>query len=663
MILYTSEIFNVGQVGPKARNLQLLQQAGYTVPSFVVVPVLSVTAVACDLSVTNSALQKISAEIHQFFGDTLVAVRSAVLREDTKKASHAGQFTTQLAVEPDSVSQAILAVLLDAQKKVSLVSEVSLIVQEYIECDFAGVVFSRDPSGGMETVIEYTNGVGTEVVGGGEVKQLKLLSTTNIPPTDINVEQLFQTALAIESFFTFPQDIEWAIQGKELFVLQSRPVTTITKQQWQGIQYVRQWTCVRDVYTYEQTDLSETFHQPTPLAFSMLQQLYGSNGPLAQVYTNQGIAYQDTGFLQQIGNDVYVEQQLEIESLFPSLAYASLQQLFTSANPLRSIIRTYRNKYNFARLHIAKPELVRKKLLHHLQVDLPNTHSFEQRWQLLLATYQDIFLINIQTQKAVAIVEKTAPGYIHQLRPTDNFDLHLIDTSQWLGNTISIDDTSNFYQPPRPNSGSRQHLLVKYLQTVSAWKRPTIEQYILQAEAYLELREISRMVSVRLASYVRVAVETLRTQPFPEQIELTYFATIDELLTDTIMVDTLRQRQIKYDACQKLVLPTRIASTAQSVQQTKNLGLAPGEAQGQLVHEIDTKNISGPTILYVSKLTPDLTKHFKVIDGIVTTQGGLLSHLAIVAREMGLPVVRSQQKLSAGSTVVINGTTGKITIV
>jgi pyruvate,water dikinase len=38
---------------------------------------------------------------------------------------------------------------------------------------------------------------------------------------------LVELADRIETFFGMPQDVEWAIAGGELFVLQSRPITTL----------------------------------------------------------------------------------------------------------------------------------------------------------------------------------------------------------------------------------------------------------------------------------------------------------------------------------------------------------------------------------------------------------------------------------------------------
>ncbi|MHA1489604.1 MAG: PEP/pyruvate-binding domain-containing protein [Promethearchaeota archaeon] len=44
-----------------------------------------------------------------------------------------------------------------------------------------------------------------------------------------HIRQLHELGLKIEDAFNFPQDIEWAIENNDLFVLQSRPITTLRK--------------------------------------------------------------------------------------------------------------------------------------------------------------------------------------------------------------------------------------------------------------------------------------------------------------------------------------------------------------------------------------------------------------------------------------------------
>ena len=96
-------------------------------------------------------------------------------------------------------------------------------------------------------------------------------------------------------------------------------------------------------------------------------------------------------------------------------------------------------------------------------------------------------------------------------------------------------------------------------------------------------------------------------------------------------------------------------------------GVSPGVVSGILVtrSDVEVNRYDGEErILYTEILSPDLVQYFDRILGIVSENGGLLSHLAIVARERGVPVVvgcsLQNQNFVLGSRVHINGSTGEI---
>ena len=86
-----------------------------------------------------------------------------------------------------------------------------------------------------------------------------------------------------------------------------------------------------------------------------------------------------------------------------------------------------------------------------------------------------------------------------------------------------------------------------------------------------------------------------------------------------------------------------------------------GLAEGIVVTKEHVATMAKP-ILLTDLLTPDLVAHFPNIAGIVARQGGLLSHLAIMAREAGLPVVVTDKPIKCGDYIYLDGTTGEITL-
>ncbi len=85
---------------------------------------------------------------------------------------------------------------------------------------------------------------------------------------------------------------------------------------------------------------------------------------------------------------------------------------------------------------------------------------------------------------------------------------------------------------------------------------------------------------------------------------------------------------------------------------------APSSADG------DGRLQPGPTVLVVRHLEPALAPALEQVDGLVAETGSALSHLAILAREAGVPVVagvdRALERFPEGTTVLVDGTTGEV---
>jgi pyruvate, water dikinase len=209
----------------------------------------------------------------------LVAVRSSATMEDSAQASFAGMNRSflnvrgadQLAARVKDVWASLYSPrVIFYRKRLGLVGEpeIAAIVQEMVDAEKSGVAFSVDPTSGDADlmVIEAAFGLG-EVVVAGEVepdnyvvskrdlsiKQIhighKSYKLTRDPAsgnvrTELSSEEADSQVLsedeirrvaelvrAAERYYTTPQDIEWAIDADRLFIVQSRPITTLGEQQ------------------------------------------------------------------------------------------------------------------------------------------------------------------------------------------------------------------------------------------------------------------------------------------------------------------------------------------------------------------------------------------------------------------------------------------------
>ncbi len=202
----------------------------------------------------------------------LYAVRSSSPEEDLESASFAGVYETTLGVTVDAIEAAILHSFISSfAERVLLYKKehgvqldqprIAVIVQEQVDAESAGVAFSLNPLNNCydEAVINANYGLGESVVSGDvdpdvyvvdKLKQeiietrfgrkqvvIKLNSaggtTQSTRPdhqaasiTTAQVLELTGLLEKIEAYYQKPVDIEWAIEGGKIFLLQARPITT-----------------------------------------------------------------------------------------------------------------------------------------------------------------------------------------------------------------------------------------------------------------------------------------------------------------------------------------------------------------------------------------------------------------------------------------------------
>jgi phosphohistidine swiveling domain-containing protein len=181
-----------------------------------------------------------------------VAVRSSAIGEDGAESSFAGQHETILDVRGvDPIVDAVLACWRSASsdravayKKERGITErprVAVLVQELVRADSAAIAFSADPVSGDRgtVVIDACLGLGEAIASGSvtpdtfavrksDVAILKrTVAGERAALDDEHVREVARLVLAVEAAHGIPVDIECAFAGGTLYLLQSRPITTL----------------------------------------------------------------------------------------------------------------------------------------------------------------------------------------------------------------------------------------------------------------------------------------------------------------------------------------------------------------------------------------------------------------------------------------------------
>ena len=213
---------NKTAIGGKAEGLVKLQELGLPVPPFVAVPVgeePDEPAVAA-------------------LGEPL-AVRSSAVGEDAADRSAAGQYETVLGVTRATLADAVAQVRAgtDRAKAYGADGDVAVVVQRQIPATRAGVAFSRDPVGGGDSVlIECALGAGEAVVSGEVTPDRYRVEgdrvharATGIIRTlrDDEAQEVAELVRKAETGFGRPVDVEFCFEGRTLWLVQCRPITTL----------------------------------------------------------------------------------------------------------------------------------------------------------------------------------------------------------------------------------------------------------------------------------------------------------------------------------------------------------------------------------------------------------------------------------------------------
>lgn len=248
------------EAGGKAAALARLSQAGSPVPDG-----FCILASAYDLAaqgrdttidvIPEPVRAEIAAAYDALIGgqDGPVAVRSSASGEDGARASYAGQFLSVLDVRGlDGVYRAVLdcwnsargaharayAGALDG----SSTARMALIVQRMVPAELSGVLFTANPSTGNRSrmVVEIAHGVHGAVEQGsltparlvldgrsGRIDRRFSSGVDSLKDSRLPFKSLARAGRRIEALFGSPQDIEWTLAGDRLWILQSRPVTSL----------------------------------------------------------------------------------------------------------------------------------------------------------------------------------------------------------------------------------------------------------------------------------------------------------------------------------------------------------------------------------------------------------------------------------------------------
>ena len=168
--------------------------------------------------------------------DTNLIVRSSSLNEDNLKTSNAGGYDSVLDVDissDDEINSAIKKVILSYESDMNPGDEI-LIQPMLSNVTMSGVIFTSDiDTLSQYYIVNYDESGSTTSVTSGKGQNLKTFVTSKHNPaiTDIKLTEIVKASIECENIFENRfLDIEFAFSGKDLYLLQVRPIVISNKE-------------------------------------------------------------------------------------------------------------------------------------------------------------------------------------------------------------------------------------------------------------------------------------------------------------------------------------------------------------------------------------------------------------------------------------------------
>lgn len=297
-------------IGGKARNLAELSNLGLNVPYWVVLSRETLHAFSDEQGNLQLPADVVN-EVRSHFSDSdFLAVRSSALDEDGGDFSFAGLFETRLFVRKEELETHIQDVWRSSfAERVQLYREknglkhqagLGIIVQVMIPAESSGVAFGVNPVTGnrKQQLISAVYGLGEGLVSGEldadnylvdstihteitkKTHEFRLNTTKQsgivkeeLPEKKrtkqvLYKEQIWEVQKLVKKLgnhFHKPQDIEFAYYNRKLYLLQSRPITSLGKVADKQDAYV----------LWDNSNIIESYPGvTTPLTFSFISKSY-----------------------------------------------------------------------------------------------------------------------------------------------------------------------------------------------------------------------------------------------------------------------------------------------------------------------------------------------------------------------------------------------------
>lgn len=621
--------------------------------------------------------------IEERFKDKAVVIRSSAPGEDSSKASFAGLHESYLNIRgTEAILEHVRLVWASLWSDAALLyrqelgldiekSAMGVLIQEIVNGERSGVAFSKNPNDGTQVVLEAVYGLNSGLVDGmvepdrwildrqtGRIlshqpaKREKWMRPTTdgtrldslpshlsekTPLTDQEIGILFKCVLESEEHFGVPQDVEWTFQNGNLFILQSRPVTTISsgmgedrrpwylslRRSFENLKALRKKieeehipSMVEEANRLSQKDLVHLSDLQLADEIARRMEIHGS---WVAIYWSDFIPF---------AHGMRLFGQFYNDTVRPEDPYEFMELLGSS--PLKSLERNQKLS-EMAEMIRKNPSLALK-----LRAFTPiEDKDFKKKLDAFIEQFGDL---------SCSIGEE-----MQCLQGSEGITKILLKMAS---------------HPPLQKRWDRfrlDEITFRFLSRFKEKERTFAAELLDLGRASYRLRDDDNIYLGRIEREVRIAIEEAK-----RRIETRLLIKVDtedpmEILKALRDPAYLPKRQRTSDPGG----PSSGLKARQIIGQPAGPGIAQGKAR-VIRSPSDLFDFEAGEILVCDAVEPNMTFVVPLSSGIVERRGGMLIHGAIIAREYGLPCVtgipEATTEIQTGDRVTVDGFLGIVVI-
>ncbi len=617
------------------------------------------------------------------FENAVVAVRSSAPGEDASGSSFAGlheSFVNIRGLESiiDHVRLVWASLWSDAamlyRKEIGLdvnQSKMAVIIQEMIDGDRSGVIFTRNPANKHESVIESVHGLNQGLVdgiiepdrwtldiesgnilshqpavrekwmiagpGGAVVDDLPV-QKSGIPSIDSDdIRTVFKQAMASEKLFDYPQDMEWTFKNRQMYVLQSRPIST-------GID--NQGTDDRGWYLSLRRSLESLKALRVRIEKDLIVKMI-----------------EDADLLAAMDIDNLSDHDLAAEIDRRSKIYQDWEKIYwADFIPFAHGMRMFGQVYN----DTIKPDDPFEFVSLLETSDLKSIERNRKLEQLAESVRHDQKLWNHLKSGQTELIDPDFYGnarhFFHEYMDASHIEVDSPDGLSEILVSILLEMAEGGIKQKKYSEKSHKELETNFLNMFDEKSRVHNEELLDLARASYRMRDDDNMFLGRIEREMKRAGAAGKQRlginiPRPESPEM-----FDEIASS--LRDSDYQPVFKKKAAEKV--------KGFDVQARQLIGQPAGQGIGTgIARVINTREDLGlfchGEILVCDAIDPNMTLIVPMAAAIVERRGGMLIHGAIIAREYGIPCITgvpdATAAINSGDQLTVDGFLGIVTII